>query len=179
MKIKNFAVAQRGLGRPDYSATSLQEPWVAKSPDRNLISAGWIHTVFKLNFALPAGEFTTFATLTAEEIESLGIEAVLMEWWIASHPEIYCQCYVGDTMICSPIGCSPGLCHASELTNPSLPISTHIYDTVGDRYGIVCKFHKDIGRGYKVEHGLFNASGVDQTCEVAAISFQRKVTVTG
>lgn len=172
-----FPVELRGIGNPDYSEISLQEPWIATSPERQLLTAGWIHTLFNLNFALPAGIFTPFATLTAAQIESLGIESILMEWWIASSPNIYCQCYVGGVMICSPIGCSPFLCYASMLTEQSLPVSTHIYDVEAGRYGIVCRFHKDIGRGYEIQHGLFNASGVDQTCEIAAISYQRKITV--
>lgn len=175
--VETEAYPQEGVGRPDFSSTALQEPWVAPYTQRSLITAGWIYTLFKLDFALPAGEFTPFATLTAEEVEELGIEAILMEWWIASSPNVYCRCYVGDTMICSPIGCCPALCYAGMLTDQSLPVSTHIYDAEAGRYGVICRFRKDIGRGYKIEHGLFNDEETEQTCEVAAISYQRKVTV--
>ncbi|MBA7485580.1 hypothetical protein ES703_108709 [subsurface metagenome] len=175
--VETGAYPQEGVGRPDFSSAAIQEPWVAGYSQRPQISAGWIHTIFDMAIPLPAKQFTPFATLTAEEVKNLGIEAILMEWWIASSPNVYCRCYVGDTMICSPLGCCPALCYASMLTDPSLPISTHVYDEEAGRYGIICRFRKDIGRGYKIEHGLFNDEETEQTCEIAAIAYQRKVVV--
>jgi len=175
---KTFTIASRGVGRPDYAATFLEEPWIATYPDRLNTTIGWIFTSFQLNFALPAKTFTPFSTWTAAEVEATGLETVLFEFWIASSPNVYCQCYMGTQMVCSPIGCSPALCFAGRLQDNSLPISTHIYNTETGRYGIVCRFRKDIGRGYSMEHGLYNDEVIDQTCEVAAVSYQRRITVT-
>lgn len=174
-KVSTYTVTQKGIGSPDYSATALQEPWVGAFPQRQLLTAGWMLTNFLPDFTLPAKTFVPFSELTADEIEEYGIEAILMEWWIASSPNVYCQCFIGDVMVCSPIGCCPALCYASGLTDPSLPVSTHIYDAEAGRYGIICRFRKDIGRGYPIKHGLFNDEVTDQTCEIAAVSYQRKI----
>ncbi len=154
----------------------LTDPWVA--PWRAGETVGWAYHDSALNLTLPPKEFTPISVKTAAEVAALGLEQIALEAFIVSHPEVYCRCYVNDTLVCSPIGCCPMLAHALGTTG-SDPLYCHVYDTAGDNYGVVCKYRKDLGRGLSFSHGLYNDTDVPQTLRIFLITYYRKITLGG
>lgn len=177
-----FPVPTRGIGTPDYTPQALQEPWIASAPLRTGKTAGWIYTHIAIAQVIPSKGYLLLGSFTAAQLETLGIESILNEVWVADNPNIYCRCFVGGdyitgTMICSPLGCSPVFLYPAYLTDASLPYSCNAYDAELNRYGVICRFRKDIGRGYSIYHYLYNDDIVDHNLIIAGISYQRKIVV--